>query len=848
MIDLYKLYNDALTWADVGCSVIRVSSDGTKAPVGLWKKYQSERAGESQFKYWYDNDDPQEPDYGIGVVCGEISGQLEMFEAEGRAVTAGIIPRLINALIEDGQADLWATISTGYVELSPGGGFHWYFRVDGPARHNTKLARRPATEAELAEDPKDKIKVLIETRGEGGFVVVAPTPGAYHETGRPWKAIVGSPATIPTITVEQRDALYAISTLFDEMPTPVQQSFSEPTSSSAKLSGGQRPGDDYNQRGQWSDILQGWTRVRRLGSGWAWRRPGKNQGISATTGQRDDKDRLYVFSTSTDFEAERPYDKFGAYALLHHGGDISAAGKALRRLGYGDKTPPKPPITTNGHSATHLGGGSLFDTATGKSPAAPETNGEARTGRRETRVTWADTIEPAPAVWAWEEDGSKRIPAGSLVTCAGREGTGKSSFGIWLAARITRGMLPGSFFGTPKKVLYAAMEDSWRYTLVPRLIAAGADLSRIGRIDVVTEENALGALSLPSDGVGLETAIATNDVALLVVDPLMSVMSETIDTYKAHDVRSALEPLVAMADRTGAIICGIAHFNKNKGYDVASLITGSGAFKDVPRAVFGFAKSDDGDRVMSQVKNSLGIDELPSLGYRIDQAVVETPTGPAETGRFVLTGESDRSVMDILKGGEEGGRRDGDPVGNWIKEYLRSRGGSAYAHEVYTAGEEQGFTSEAMKKARYRARNPSVESKKTGFGGGWVWSIVTQGAKVPDGPPSVPLGTDPMAKVPEAVGEPSAVHLGTFAAPQSFEQTHEGGEGGQVYGTTREAGTLGSKWANAKVDNRRGTQEFMHCQVCGTLTVCDDDRICPVSDSTHNAARLHFSALRAGQP
>ena len=81
-------------------------------------------------------------------------------------------------------------------------------------------------------------------------------------------------------------------------------------------------------------------------------------------------------------------------------------------------------------------------------------------GRR-ARVTWACDIRIRPVVWAWTDNDEGRIPAGSLSIAAGREGTGKSSFGTWLAARITRGTLPGNLYGTLRRVLYVAVEDSW---------------------------------------------------------------------------------------------------------------------------------------------------------------------------------------------------------------------------------------------------------------------------------------------------------------------------------------------------------------------------------------------------
>lgn len=119
-----------------------------------------------------------------------------------------------------------------------------------------------------------------------------------------------------------------------------------------------RPGDDYNQRASWDDILapHGWRRTRKTfrGDGAAWTRPGKEHGVSATTGTSGDGvDRLYVFSTSTEFDAERPYSKFAAHAILDHGGDLSKAAAALRHDGYGAPLEqPRPALTWSGTPQT----------------------------------------------------------------------------------------------------------------------------------------------------------------------------------------------------------------------------------------------------------------------------------------------------------------------------------------------------------------------------------------------------------------------------------------------------------------------------------------------------------------
>lgn len=337
-----------------------------------------------------------------------------------------------------------------------------------------------------------------------------------------------------------------------------------------------------------------------------------------------------------------------------------------------------------------------LDAILNREPERPPTeapNAAPSQGARRARITWASEIEPIPVVWAWSEGGAGRIPAGSLSVAAGREGTGKSSWALWLAAHMTRGTLPGTFYGTPQRVLYVAVEDSWAHTLVPRLIAAGADLSMVGRFDVVVARDEETTLSLPVDNDLLEQAVKLHRVAGVFIDPLMSVMGAGIDTHKERDVRQALDPLAKLADRTGALVIGIAHFGKSNSSDAASLITGSGAFKNVPRAVFGFAKDDAdeaGGRVMTQVKNSLGRDDLPSLTYVIEPHEVYIAGQPQSIGRFAFTGTSDRSVEDIIRDSRSIAADEDDQSArtgaeHWLTDFLSSEGGQAARKDVMKA-------------------------------------------------------------------------------------------------------------------------------------------------------------------
>lgn len=332
-----ELLEAALAWHAAGCAVVPVTTDGLKHPAVKWKPYQTTRPGVDELRGWFGT-----PGFdGLGLICGRTSGGLELFEVEARAV-GDTLQELVKLLADNGLAEVWARLESGYVEESPSGGLHWLYRVDGTPRRNTKLARRPATPEELQENPDERVKTLIETRGEAGYTVAAPSAGRTHPTGRAWRTLTGTPESIPVLSADERDAVYAIAAMLDAMPPAAPPVSVLPHMSSGAGAACTRPGDDFNARASWLDILapHGWRIVKTFTTGGlGWARPGKaGPGMSATTGTSGDgADRLYVFSTSTVFETEAPYSKFAAYALLEHAGDYSAAARALREQGYGEQ-------------------------------------------------------------------------------------------------------------------------------------------------------------------------------------------------------------------------------------------------------------------------------------------------------------------------------------------------------------------------------------------------------------------------------------------------------------------------------------------------------------------------------
>ncbi len=331
------LLEHALRADHAGVCALPPKEDGSKRPEtervwdeaeGRWReswaRWQRERSTEKELRTFYANGRT-----GLGYVTGAVSGNLELFEFEEQHVFEAYCDRAR----EVGLGDLLERVRNGYEEESPNGGIHLFHRCAEIAG-NTKLACREKRPDERKHG-NDRIKVKIETRGEGGFAVVAPSHGRVHATGKAYRLLRGGPETIATITPEEREALHDLARTFDEMPRQ------EATGSAGKKrtsgDGELRPGDDFNARATWREVLEpnGWHHVFERGGEAYWRRPGRLDGISATTNYRG-SGLLYVFSTSTDFDAERGYDKFGAYALLNHGGDLAAAARALASQGYGE--------------------------------------------------------------------------------------------------------------------------------------------------------------------------------------------------------------------------------------------------------------------------------------------------------------------------------------------------------------------------------------------------------------------------------------------------------------------------------------------------------------------------------
>ena len=321
-----NLLGSALSAHHAGLCVVPPANDGTKRPYpggsGYWERWQFERPTEGL------NEgvvlQPQVT--GIGLVCGAIRGDLGLLEFEGRAVDEGVWAEFKELAKATGLWELLQRIARGYFEYTPSGGIHLLCHC--PGTKCQKLARRLATPEELAEDPKDKYKTLIETKGEGGYVIVAPSNGNTHPTGKAWTLVEGGFTQITTIPPEGWEALLDLARSLDQLPA---REYRPP-----KSEGGGRPGDDFNVRGTIEDALDGtdWAFMNTQGVNQHLLRPGKSRGTSATW--NEELRRFYVFSSSTPFpEVPAAYTLFSVLAWVRFDGDFSAAARWCRDNGYG---------------------------------------------------------------------------------------------------------------------------------------------------------------------------------------------------------------------------------------------------------------------------------------------------------------------------------------------------------------------------------------------------------------------------------------------------------------------------------------------------------------------------------
>lgn len=331
----------------------------------------------------------------------------------------------------------------------------------------------------------------------------------------------------------------------------------------------------------------------------------------------------------------------------------------------------------------------------------------------------ADSIKPQPVNWVWKG----RIPLGSVTVFAGLPGQGKSTTTLDLAANLSKGTLEGDLKGTPQRIVIASAEDSASRTMVPRLIAAGADLSMIKFVHINRDGVACG-ITLPEDIQTIREAMLTCGANILIIDPLMAHLSEKVDGYKDQHIRRALAPLARLADDLQAAVITIAHLNKSQTQELLDRVGGSRGITAAARAVFITACDPEcpvnsNKFVLVHAKCNLSR-PARTLCYEVVEQIITCDEESIPISKIVWGGECDLTTQDLAQHTPQPERHLRDEATDWLKEHLSD--GRKAAVDTLKDGVRLGFSKSTL----YRAKDKlGIVSEKMAFseGGAWVWVL-----------------------------------------------------------------------------------------------------------------------------
>ena len=329
-------------------------------------------------------------------------------------------------------------------------------------------------------------------------------------------------------------------------------------------------------------------------------------------------------------------------------------------------------------------------------------------------------LTPEPVEWLWQG----WLAKGKLHILAGAPGQGKTTLALTLAATVTiGGRWPDGRISEQGNILIWSGEDDAADTLLPRLIAAGADRNKCFFVQGTQVNGEIRSFEPSRDMLSLEQkANQIGGISLLVVDPVVSTVIG--DSHKNTEVRRDLQPVVDLASRLNAAVIGITHFSKGgSGSDPVMRVVGSVAFTAVARIVLVAAKvkGDEGEqdrRIFARAKSNIGPDD-GGFEYFIEQI---EPLPGIHASRIAWGQALEGTAKELLSDPEEAAEGDEgktaiEQAKNFLEQILAD--GLTPCKVVQKEARENGIYKRTLRRAFERI---NVLSKK-GAGGVWYWSL-----------------------------------------------------------------------------------------------------------------------------
>ena len=324
-------------------------------------------------------------------------------------------------------------------------------------------------------------------------------------------------------------------------------------------------------------------------------------------------------------------------------------------------------------------------------------------------------IVPERIDWIWPEIIAIRRVTGLV----GYPGLGKSQVAIDIAATVSTGRHwpGGASNGESGHVIILSAEDDPADTIVPRLIAAGAQRSRIHIVKAVKDGDGERPFNLAVDLDLLEQDYNLQRVNLLVIDPVSAYLSETrgkpINRNQGGDVRTIQDRLARFAAKHDLGVLAVSHLNKSSGARAITRIMGSLEWVAAPRAIFLVTEEVGTDRrLFLPLKNNLAPDRY-GYAFRIETRIVADGITSS-----AIVWDQDPVTISAEEALAAAAKKPPSAAIDFLQQALSD--GPMDQTEIVRRGREAGFTEKNLRSAREKL---GVKPTKEGFGakGKWVW-------------------------------------------------------------------------------------------------------------------------------